>query len=76
MTKLGLYLSKKSVNKAKVSRRIGISASRISELTLNLSINLKAQELYLITLAIDNSPCVVLHEICKDLKLVTEKKDA
>lgn len=69
MTKLGLYLAKKSVNKAEISRRTGISTSRISELTLNSSTKLRADELYLIALAIDINPCEVLKEVCGHLKL-------
>jgi transcriptional regulator with XRE-family HTH domain len=69
MTKLGLYLAKKSVNKAEISRRTGISTSRISELTLNLSTKLRADELYLIALAIDIDPCEVLKEVCGHLTL-------
>jgi len=72
MTKLGLYLAKKSVNKAEISRRTGISTSRISELTLNSSTKLRADELYLIALAIDINPCEVLREVCGHLKLEKE----
>lgn len=76
MTKLGLYLTKKSVNKAEISRRTGISTSRISELTLNPCTKLRADELYLIALAIDVEPGEVLHEICRDLKLISENRNA
>jgi DNA-binding Xre family transcriptional regulator len=69
MTELGLFLAKKSVNKAGVSRRTGISASRLSELTLNPATHLRVSELYLIALAIDVDPCEILNVICKDLKL-------
>ena len=69
MTKLGLYLAKKSVNKAEISRRTGISTSRLSELTLNASTKLRADELYLIALAIDVDPCEVLKEVFGHLKL-------
>lgn len=69
MTRLGLYLAKKSVNKAEVSRRTGISTSRLSELTLNESSKLRANELYLIALAIDIDPCEVSREVCGHLTL-------
>jgi len=55
MTKLGSYLAKKTVNKAEVSRRTGISTSRLSELTLNPSTKLRADELYMIALAIKSN---------------------
>lgn len=69
MTTLGMYLTKKSVKKASVSRRTGISASRLSELTLNDKAKLRAHELYLIALAIDVDPCEILKEVCGHLKL-------
>ena len=72
MTELGLYLAKKSVSKAAVSNRTGISRSRISELTLNENTHLRAKELYLISLAIDVDPCEVLKEIYKDVQLIGE----
>lgn len=73
MTELGLYLSRKSVNRSDVSRKTGISKTRLSELSNNSSTKLRADELYLIALAIDVDPCEVLKEVCKDLKLENEK---
>ncbi len=69
MTRLGEFLIKKSVNKSEVSRRTGISRARISELTLNENTKLRVDELYLIALAIDVSPCEMFEFICKGLKL-------
>lgn len=69
MTALGLYLAKKTVNKAEVSRRTGISTSRLSELSLKESAHLRAKELYLIALAIDVDPCDVLKEIYQNVTL-------
>lgn len=69
MTNLGLYLAKKSINKAEVARRTGISKSRLSQLSSNESTKLRADELYLISLAIDIDPCEVMKEIFKDLTL-------
>jgi len=69
MTILGEYLTKKSINKAAVSRRTGISTSRLSELTLNETTKLRADELYLIALAIDVDPCDILKEVCGHLEL-------
>jgi transcriptional regulator with XRE-family HTH domain len=69
MTELGGYLAKKSASKAEIAKKTGISKSRISELTLNSSNQLRVRELYLIALAIDADPGEVLKEICKDLKL-------
>lgn len=69
MTKLGEYLARKSINKSEVSRRTGLSKARISELTLNESTKLKAEELYLIALAIDVDPCEVLNVVCGHLRI-------
>ena len=69
MTELGLFFAKKSINKADVSRKTGISASRLSELTLNADTHLRAKELYLIALAIDVDPCELLKTIFKGVSL-------
>ena len=69
MTELGQYLSKKSASKAGISKKTGISKSRMSELTLNESTQLRARELYLIALALDVDPCEMIKEIFKDVKL-------
>ncbi len=69
MTSLGLYLTKKSVNRAMVSRRTGISQARLSQLSSNKSTKLRADELYLIALAIDVDPGEIFKELFKDLKL-------
>lgn len=72
MTELGLFLSRKSINRSEVSRKTGISKTRLSELTNNTATKLRVDELYLIALAIDVDPCEVLKEICKDVKIKNE----
>lgn len=69
MTNLGLYLAKKSINKAEVARRTGLSKSRLSQLSSKETTKLGVDELYLIALAIDENPCELLTEVCKDIKL-------
>lgn len=69
MTELGLFLSRKSVNRSDVARKTGISKTRLSELSNNTSTKLRVDELYLIALAIDVDPCEVMKDICKELKL-------
>ena len=69
MTKLGIYLAKKSVNKSEISRRTGIRKSRLSALSTDPRINLRVNELYLIALAIDVNPCELLTEVCSHVKL-------
>ena len=69
MTALGLFLSRKSVNRSEVSRKTGISKTRLSEIANNPNTKLRVEELYLISLAIDIDPCEVLKEICNDVQL-------
>jgi DNA-binding Xre family transcriptional regulator len=68
MTKLGIYLAQKSVNKSEVARKTGLSRARMNELTLNKSSHLRAEELYLIALAIDVNPCELLEALFGQLK--------
>ncbi|HRP58381.1 helix-turn-helix transcriptional regulator [Agriterribacter sp.] len=72
MTKLGLYLAQKSVNKAEVARKTGLTKARMNELTLNERSHLRAEELYLIALAIDVAPADLLEYICSDVVLITQ----
>ncbi len=69
MTFLGEYLTDKSINKAEVSRKTGIAKSRLSLLSNKESTNLKAEELYLISLAIDADPKEILQKMYGHLKL-------
>ncbi len=72
MTKLGKFLTVRSVNKAEVSRKSGISRSRLSELSHNVETKLRADELYLIALAINVDPCKIFKDVCGHLKLVNQ----
>ncbi len=69
MTDLGLFLSKRSVNKAEISRRTGISKSRLTQLSNNNTTKLTAEELYKIALSIEVLPCDLLMEVCKGISL-------
>ncbi len=73
MTKLGLYLAQKSVNKAEVARKTGLTKARMNELTLNERSHLRAEELYLIALAIDITPTELLESLYGGLKLKKQK---
>jgi len=73
MTKLGEYLAIKSVNKSEVARRTGLSKARINQLTLNNTTKLRADELYLIALAIDVNPCDLLESLYGGMKLKKQK---
>lgn len=72
MTRLGEYLNRKSVNKSEVSRKTGLSNPRLSELTSNPKAKLRADELYLIAMAIDADPCEILKVVCIDIRLQNE----
>ena len=69
MTKLGEYLSKRSINRAAVSRKTGIRTTRLHELANNAKTTIKADELYLISLAIEADPCELFQFVCGHLKL-------
>lgn len=69
MTKLGLYLAQKSVNKAEVARKTGLTKARMNELTMNERSHLRAEELFLIALAIGVNPCELLQVLHKDVRL-------
>ncbi|AEW03397.1 DNA-binding protein [Niastella koreensis] len=68
MTKLGEYLAQKSVNKSEVARKTGLTKARMNELTLNERSHLRAEELYLIALAIDVNPSELLDALYGELK--------
>lgn len=53
MTRLGEFLAKKAVNKAKLGRMTKLSRQRISELCLNEKAKLTGLELYKISLAME-----------------------
>ncbi|MCB9232332.1 MAG: helix-turn-helix transcriptional regulator [Bacteroidia bacterium] len=72
MTELGLFLARKSINRSEVSRRTGISKTRLSELSNNENTKLRTDELWLIALAIEADPCELLKAVCVGVKLVGE----
>ncbi|MCX2764330.1 helix-turn-helix domain-containing protein [Aquimarina muelleri] len=74
MTKLGTFLKRKAVNKSQVSRRTGINKQRLSELSINEKTKLRADELYLIAMAIEVDACELLEYVCGDLELKKESK--
>lgn len=69
MTTLGEYFLKKSLNKANISRRTGIKATRLTHLSRKKSAKLTAEELHLISLAIEVEPIEILSELYGHLKL-------
>ncbi|MEH6656073.1 helix-turn-helix transcriptional regulator [Leeuwenhoekiella marinoflava] len=69
MTALGLYFSRKSINRSEVARKTGINKTRLSELSNQEKTHLRTEELYLIALAIDVDPGEMFMELHQDLKL-------
>lgn len=69
MTRFGEFLAKKSINRAAVARRIGISPARLSELSNKESARLTAEELYLTALAVGVDPGELLDYVCEGLEL-------
>jgi len=72
MTRLGVFLAKRSINKSDVSRKTGISKARLSQLTLNGTAHLRVEELYMIALAIKVDPAEMLMDVCQDITLGAE----
>jgi hypothetical protein len=69
MTKLGIYLQEKSINKSEVSRKTGLSKARLNRLSMSASSHLRAEELVLIALAIGVDPAEMQKELYKHIKL-------
>jgi len=74
MTKLGEYLNKKSINRASVSRKTGIRTTRLHQLANNPNTNIKADEVYLIALAIEIEPSKLLELVCGHLELKDDQE--
>jgi DNA-binding Xre family transcriptional regulator len=72
MTRTGEFLAKKSINRASISRKTGISTARLSELSNKESARLTAEELYLIALAIGVNPGDLLEYVCSHVALEKE----
>jgi DNA-binding Xre family transcriptional regulator len=70
MTKLGLYLAKRSINKSDLARKIGTTKQRIDKLTNNPNSKLLAREAYLIAMALQLDPTEFIKDVCEDLKLI------
>lgn len=69
MTILGEYFIEKYLNKANISRKTGIKTSYLSHLSRKESVKLTAEELHLISLAIEVEPTEILSELFGHLKL-------
>ncbi|WP_158544402.1 helix-turn-helix domain-containing protein [Pedobacter miscanthi] len=74
LTKLGLYLSKKPLSQAKLSRRTGISKDRISKLHIDIKSKPSIEEIYLIALALEVKYNEIVEFLCEGLKLRPEEE--
>jgi len=70
LTKLGKFFEDRSLNKAAIARKTGMTKNRLSQLSLNPDAQVKAEELYLIALAAGVEPGKLLEEVCENVKLV------
>ena len=74
LTKLGLYLSKKPLSQAKLSRRTGISKDRISKLHVDIKTRPTVEEIYLIALALQVPYPEIIDFLCQELGLRPESE--
>lgn len=69
MTEFGEYLARRSVSKAQLARRTGLTVSRINDLTLKANARPMGFEIYLVALAIEADPWDMLKSLYGHLKL-------
>lgn len=69
MTKLGLFLAQRLVNKSELARKTGLSQYRVHTLTQVEKSHLRAEEFYLICLALNIQPNELAEYLYKDVKL-------
>ncbi|MFN0292535.1 helix-turn-helix domain-containing protein [Pedobacter helvus] len=74
LTRLGLYLSKKPLSQAKLSRRTGISKDRISKLHIDMKSRPTVEEIYLVALALQVPYSDIVDFLCHELKLRPESE--
>ena len=68
LTALGNLFVKRSVNKASISRRTGITKQRLTRLSRETNIRILASEVYLIALTVGMDAGKLLDLLCKHLK--------
>jgi DNA-binding Xre family transcriptional regulator len=69
MTKLGEFLNQKAVIKAEIARRTGITKQRMTDITTDTNVTLRADEVWLIARAIQVDPGELLEYVCSHLKV-------
>jgi DNA-binding Xre family transcriptional regulator len=73
LTKLGKFFEDRSLNKAAIARKTGLSKNRLSQLSINTAAQVKAEELYLIALAADVEPGELLELVCGEVRLLKQE---
>lgn len=68
LTPLGSLFVKRSVNKASIARRTGITKQRLTRLSRETNIRILASEVYLIAITVGIDPGKLLDLLCKHLK--------
>ena len=69
MTTLGLYFTKKFINRAELARKTGITENRMYNLTESNKTEIRGKEIHLIALALDMEPNDLHKVLFDDLKL-------
>jgi len=73
VTRLGLYLTKKAINKVYSFKNNRHKHLSIKSMSINPKTHLRIQELYLIALAIEVNPSELLDFVCNSVKLPKDK---
>ncbi|MGV3632264.1 MAG: helix-turn-helix domain-containing protein [Bacteroidota bacterium] len=69
MTNLGLYFAKKSINRADLGRKTGLTTNRLNNLVNSDKSVLTLEEFYLICLALELDPGEFIKIVCPDIEL-------
>lgn len=69
LTSFGVFLNSRLNNQITISKKTGISESRLSSLSNEQTAGLLGEELYLISLALNTNPSISWNELYRDLRL-------
>lgn len=69
MTTLGLYFSKKLINRAELARKTGITENRMYNLVENEKTEIRGKEIHLIALALEIQPNDLHELLFQEVKL-------
>ncbi|ASS48431.1 MAG: hypothetical protein A3D31_08290 [Candidatus Fluviicola riflensis] len=74
MTVFGLYITKKLISRAELSRKTGITENRMYNLCENDKTEIRGKEVHLIALALEIEPNELHAILFPDLKLPEKRK--